>query len=77
LFSNRRGSELDDDVTFSVNTTTDALREKPDGVAMDVLRFIFFSVNLPDLIDPPQRLDELVRMGYGYNSWNPPGTLRT
>jgi hypothetical protein len=76
LFGNRQGSELDDGAAFSVTTTTEALREKPDGVAMDVLRFIFFSVNLPDLIDPPQRLEELIRMGYKYNSWTPPDTLR-
>jgi hypothetical protein len=76
LFPNRHGSELDDDVTFSVETTSEALHEKPDGVAMDVLRYIFFSANLPDLIDPPQRFEELVRMGYEYNSWTPPDTLR-
>ena len=74
--SNRRGSELDDNVAFSVATTSDALREKFDGVAMDVLRSIFFSANLPDLIDPPQRFVELVRMGYAYNLWTPPDSLR-
>jgi hypothetical protein len=73
---NRPGSELDDDVAFSVTTSSDALSEKPDGVAMEVLRYIFFSANLPDLIDPPHQLEDLVRMGYKYNFWTEPSALR-
>jgi hypothetical protein len=76
LLSNLAGSELDDDVAFSVTTTSDALSERPDGVAMEVLRYIFFSANLPDLIDPPGQLEDLVRMGYKYNFWSEPGALR-
>jgi hypothetical protein len=76
LLPNRPGSELDDDVAFSVTTSSDALSEKPDGVAMEVLRYIFFSANLPDLIDPPHQLEDLVRMGYKYNFWTEPSALR-
>jgi hypothetical protein len=76
LIPNRPGSELDNDVAFSVTTTSDALSEKPDGVAMDVVRYIFFSVNLPDWIDPPLQLEDLVRMGYKYNGWIEPSALR-
>ena len=79
-FPNRRlftrpGSELDDDVAFSVTTTSEALLEKPDGVSMDVLRYVFFSVNWPDLVDTPQRLEDLVRKGYEYNYWPEPTNL--
>ena len=41
------GSTLDDDVAFSTETNTHALIEKRDGVAMDVLRRIFFALNSP------------------------------
>jgi hypothetical protein len=72
----RPGSELDDDVVFSIPASSEALREKPDGVAMDVLRYVLYSVNLSDLIDTPQKLEDLVRMGYEYNYWPRPANLR-
>ena len=65
----RPGSELDDNVTFEIATSTEALHENPDLVAMDVFRFVFFSVNWPGLIDTPDKLENLVRAGYTYNSW--------
>ena len=70
------GSELDNDVRFSITMTSEALLEKPDRVAMDVLRYIFLSVNWPDLVDTPQKLEDLVRSGYTYNSWREPANLR-
>jgi hypothetical protein len=70
------GSELDDDVSFLVTTTTEALLEKADAVAIDVLRTVFFSVNLPDLVDKPPKLEELILRGYDYNAWGRPGRLR-
>jgi hypothetical protein len=72
----RPGSELDDEVLFSISTTSEALREKPDGVAMDVLRNVLFSVNSSALVDTPQKLEALVRMGYEYNFWPKPANLR-
>jgi hypothetical protein len=63
------GSELDENVTFGITTTSEALREKVDGVAMDVLRSIFFAVNMADAVDSPEKLGELLRRGYGYNFW--------
>jgi hypothetical protein len=70
------GSELDDEVTLVVPTTSDALREKPDSVAIEIFRNVFFSVNCPDLVDTPQKLEQLVRRGYEFNGWPPPQSLR-
>jgi len=70
------GSELDDDVTFSITITSEELRERPDGVAMDVLRYILFSVNCAHLADSSQKLAELIGFGYGYNCWPQPDKLR-
>jgi schlafen family protein len=69
------GSVLDDEVTLTVPTTSEALREKPDGVAMEVFRHVFFSVNCSGLADTPQTLEQLVRKGYEFNRWAPPQNL--
>lgn len=74
--STRPGSELDDDVAFSVPTTSEALHDTPDRVAMKLLRYVFFSVNWSDLVDTQQKLDHLVRQGYAFNSWPSPADLR-
>jgi hypothetical protein len=71
LFSHS-GSELDDDVSFLVTKTTEALLEKADGVAIDVVRTVFFSVNWSDLVDKPQKLEDLVLQGYRFNLWSLP-----
>jgi Putative DNA-binding domain len=71
IFS-EKGSVLDDDCEFAISTTCEILREKTDGIVMDLLRYVFFSVNWPDLIDSQTKLEELLRMGYQYNSWPVP-----
>jgi len=63
------GPELDNDVTISIPATTEVLREKPDAVTIDLLRYIFFSLNWSDLIDTEEKLNELVLRGYDYNFW--------
>ncbi|MFI5114094.1 MAG: helix-turn-helix domain-containing protein [Terriglobales bacterium] len=68
----QNGSVLDDDVEFSIPTTSDGLRENLDGVLMDILRYVFFSVNWPGLIDQQSKLEDLLRSGYQYNMWFPP-----
>ena len=70
------GSELDEDVAFSITSTREALRERPDGIAMDILRYIFFSVNWPELIDSQEKLERLVRKGYEFNFWQQPDNLK-
>ena len=69
------GSELDDEIEFAVATTGEILREHPDAVASDVLREVFFSVNLPELVDTPQRLRGLILRGYDYNFWQKPSEV--
>jgi hypothetical protein len=63
------GSELDDDVSFSTPATTADLLEKPDGITIDVLRRVLFSVNAFDLIDTPEKLEYTIRSGHNYNLW--------
>ncbi len=70
------GSVLDDNVAFSITTTSEALRERPDGVAMGVLQYVFFSINWPDLVVVPQNPENLIRRGYEFNSWSQPANLR-
>lgn len=71
----KAGSELDDDVSFSITTTTEGLRERPDGIVMDVLRYVFFSVNWPSLVQTPH-LENVLRSGYAFNSWQQPEKLK-
>ncbi len=70
------GSELDDVVDFSVSTTSEALTKRPDAVAMEVLRYIFLSVNWPGMVETSKELENLIRIGYQYNFWPKPTTLR-
>jgi hypothetical protein len=69
-FANRKsGSELDENVVFSITTTTDRLREEFRQTAMDLLQYILFSVNLSRFADTPKKLEQLIEDGYGYNFW--------
>jgi hypothetical protein len=70
------GSELDDELSFSISTTTDDLRRRRDGVLMEVLRQVFFSVNLPEFVEPPIALEQWITNGYAFNKWEIPETLR-
>jgi hypothetical protein len=65
------GAPLDSDVRFEVSTSAQALLEKPDGVAMDVLRMLMFSVNLPDQVHTPEKVEKLLRDGFIFNDWPP------
>jgi hypothetical protein len=68
-------SELYDEVTFSIPSTTETLIEKPDGVAMEILRVVFFSVNCSSLAETPGMIEALIKKGYGFNFWEVPTTL--
>ena len=57
------GSALDDEFVLQVPTSSEVLSEKPDGVAMEIYRHVFFSVNCPDLVDNPNKLERLVVQG--------------
>ena len=75
--SRQPGSELDDDVEFSISLASEDLSERPDGVVMDVLRHVLFSVNSSDKADTPEQLELMVRLGYQFNCWSIPSKLRT
>lgn len=66
-YSARSGSELDDNVRFSVSTTREELSDAPDGVVMELLRYVFFSGNWSDLANTPEKLERLVRAGHQFN----------
>jgi hypothetical protein len=70
------GSELDDEVAFTIPITSSELSSRPDGIAMDVLRLALFSVNSSELVDTPQALEQVIRHGYSYNFWPEPDLLR-
>jgi hypothetical protein len=63
-------SQLDDEISFSVDSTSDVMREDPDRVTRDLLRYVFFSVNWADLISTPKELEALIGWGKNYNFWS-------
>ena len=73
--SSVEGSKLDDKVAFSLPTTAEELRSRPDGLGMEILRYVLLAVNAPDLVDAPEKLRNLIRQGYHFNSWPQPDSL--
>ncbi len=69
---NGPASELDDEVSFSIDTSLEDLSEHSHQVATDLLRYVFFAINLPDSVDSPQKLTDQLRAGYEYNLWEVP-----
>lgn len=68
----RGGSSIDDSVLLSTDATTESLLEDPDSVALNLLRFLLFAVNMADLVDAPHKIEDLLKRGYEYNFWGPP-----
>jgi hypothetical protein len=60
---------LDNDVQFEMSTSTEALQESPDVVTSELLRQLMFAVNLPDQVNTPAQVEELLRRGHRYNFW--------
>jgi hypothetical protein len=75
--TNGPDSELDDEVSFSLETTQDALDEDLNQVATDLLRYAFFAINLPGWVDSPEHLAQLLSTGYRYNFWELPSGMLT
>lgn len=63
------GSKLDDRMEFSISASREELQEKPDDVLKEILKYVFFSVNWPGLIDTEEKLLDLIQMGRRYNTW--------
>ena len=62
-------SVLDDDVGFSIRTTAEELLRRSDGIAVEIVRRVFLSVNWPGMVDSAQECERLIRSGYEFNSW--------
>ena len=63
------GSTLDDRMEFSISVSREELQEKPDDVLKEVMKYVFFSVNWPGLINTEKKLLDLIQMGRRYNTW--------
>ena len=66
----RAGSELDDEVTAEIETTSDVLKDGLDEATKNVLRLAFFATNWPEVANSDDKLAEKVRAGYEYNHWS-------
>jgi len=68
-------SQLDDTVTFSLESTVDELINRRDALAVNLLRYVFFATNLTDAVSAKD-LEAYVRGGYSYNTWGTPTRLQ-
>lgn len=74
----QRASELDDEVTFDLDSSTDELQNDRDQLAMKLLRYVFFALNWPEAASSKEALEELLRAGYRFNMWQwPPAAARS
>ncbi len=65
-------SLLDNSVTFSLSLSAERLRERTDGVAMDLLEYVLFAMNWASMVENKQQLRDLLRSAYEYNQWSIP-----
>jgi hypothetical protein len=65
------GSQLDDEIIFSIPSTAEDLRLRSNAVALEVVDSILYSANLAHLVEgyPPETL---LKLGYAYNGWGTP-----
>lgn len=61
--------QLDNEISFTIETDTEALEAAPEEVIRDVLRLAFFSANLPDWVDTNEKLENLLNHAYQFNGW--------
>jgi hypothetical protein len=69
-------SELDDAFSFCLPTTSDEIRDRRDGLVMNMLQYILFGMNWSDYAGDPKLLEELLRSGYAYAFWGNPTALK-
>jgi hypothetical protein len=62
-------SELDNEVAFTLDSTTEYLMQSRDQMAGEILRVVFLAINWPKTADNPQKLLDLLKAGYEYNNW--------
>lgn len=61
--------QLDNTVTFTLETTTADLQQGPNAFTGELLRLVFFAMNWPDIADSPEKLEAIITTGYEYNFW--------
>jgi hypothetical protein len=62
-------SQLDDTISFVLSVPSSSLQINPDAIAADILRILFFAVNLPLMVNPDEEINALIKSGYQYNCW--------
>lgn len=65
-------SLLDDSILIKLDISAADVRERTDGLAMDLLDNILFSMNWSQLVGDRDRLRELLKSAYGFNMWQIP-----
>jgi len=75
VLTETKRSVLDNEIEFGLSGSSDALNQGPDGVLMDILKIVFFSINWSGAVDTPEKLADLVYWGYQYNQWPKPDKL--
>jgi hypothetical protein len=68
-------SVLDDTVTFSLNTTTDIFFPSVNPIAKEILEFVLFATNWPDVAIDQNMINDFIIKGYSFNMWKPPNDL--
>ncbi len=65
-------SLLDDSICLKLDISASDVRDRVDGLAMDLLNNILFSMNWSQLIIDRDQMRELLNSAYQYNMWNTP-----
>jgi hypothetical protein len=68
-------SLLDNATSFVLEISSEDLLCRTDGVAMDIIEQVFFSMNWPQLVGNRDGLRNLIHHGYLFNSWGEPNEL--
>ena len=68
-------SPLDDELTLEIPIDSEAIEKKPDGIAAEIFRRVFFSVNCANFVKTQSDVEHLLRRGYQYNNWKLPDTF--
>jgi hypothetical protein len=68
IATTRPPSGIDDEFTLSVPTTVEHLRGNLDGVAMEILRSILFSLDWGGIVGSQTKLETLIQQGHHFNN---------
>jgi len=60
-------SIVDDSVMFTISSTIDQLVNRRDEIAIELLRYIFFALNWPEVASTEGQLKSMVKLGNEYN----------